>query len=460
MRDTIFISHANPEDNEFAQWLYLRLVRSDYKVWVDMHQLIGGEFFWENIENIIRQETIKFLFILSSSSVRKDGPNNEISVAAGVARDDNLKDFIIPLHLDDYPHSKMPIQIHRINAIQFEKGWAHGLRKLLKKFEKDNIPKNPDSGPQIVTKLWKTYHDSNNGIKSIPEEYLTNWFQIKSLSDLFLHELGRTGIGKIEVNLETLPFPAFQHGSHLVTFADAEDFEESLGFGIKIEKSDTFSIINLLNGKENLPIERREAQNWIKRLFRMSWEKMLKDRKLPTHELSNNKTCFYFTEGLAENNYVSLTEYTFSCKRKKLIGYQTKQSLEGKKYKRYWHFGISTFPILYPTYAFCVRPHVLFSDNKDGKLSSIWENYKRMQKARRSQCKFWWNDDWRDRILATMKWLANGKDAIELPVSTERKIRILSLPVVLDSSVSFDDPVKLVHDVSTDVDKEEYEDDE
>jgi hypothetical protein len=28
-----------------------------------------------------------------------------------------------------------------------------------------------------------------------------------------------------------------------------------------------------------------------------------------------------------------------------------------------------------------------------------------MHSARRRQCKSWWNDEWRDRILAAMTWL-------------------------------------------------------
>lgn len=35
MRDTLFISHATPEDNEFAIWIGSRLEMLGYKVWID-----------------------------------------------------------------------------------------------------------------------------------------------------------------------------------------------------------------------------------------------------------------------------------------------------------------------------------------------------------------------------------------------------------------------------------------
>lgn len=54
MRDTIFIGHATPEDNEFTIWLASRLELLGYKVWIDKKELLGGETFWETIESAIK----------------------------------------------------------------------------------------------------------------------------------------------------------------------------------------------------------------------------------------------------------------------------------------------------------------------------------------------------------------------------------------------------------------------
>ena len=48
---------------------------------------------------------------------------------------------------------------------------------------------------------------------------------------------------------------------------------------------------------------------------------------------------------------------------------------------------------------------------------TIWSSRSAMHRARRSQCKNWWNDDWRDRILASMAWLAQDGDSLGLPLS-------------------------------------------
>lgn len=40
-RDVLFVSHANPEDNDFAQWLTLKLVSLGYHAWSDVTKLLG-----------------------------------------------------------------------------------------------------------------------------------------------------------------------------------------------------------------------------------------------------------------------------------------------------------------------------------------------------------------------------------------------------------------------------------
>ncbi|WP_157801194.1 hypothetical protein [Sphingobium sp. LB126] len=41
-RDVIFLSHAMPEDTEFAVWLGMQLANAGYRVWSEATQLIGA----------------------------------------------------------------------------------------------------------------------------------------------------------------------------------------------------------------------------------------------------------------------------------------------------------------------------------------------------------------------------------------------------------------------------------
>ena len=53
MRDTIFISHATPADNDFSIWIASRLEMLGYKVWIDKEGLLGGERFWATIQKAL-----------------------------------------------------------------------------------------------------------------------------------------------------------------------------------------------------------------------------------------------------------------------------------------------------------------------------------------------------------------------------------------------------------------------
>ncbi|PYV94046.1 MAG: toll/interleukin-1 receptor domain-containing protein, partial [Acidobacteria bacterium] len=41
-RNMLFISHANPEDNDFTRWLALQLAKDGHPIWCDLTELLGG----------------------------------------------------------------------------------------------------------------------------------------------------------------------------------------------------------------------------------------------------------------------------------------------------------------------------------------------------------------------------------------------------------------------------------
>jgi TIR domain len=53
VRNTIFICHASPDDNDFVRWLGTRLTGHGYKVWADLFELKGGSPFWSTIEEAL-----------------------------------------------------------------------------------------------------------------------------------------------------------------------------------------------------------------------------------------------------------------------------------------------------------------------------------------------------------------------------------------------------------------------
>lgn len=457
-RDTIFLSHANPEDNEFTLWLALQLASEGYAVWCDLTKLLGGEVFWDNIEIAIRKGTAKFLYVLSKTSNIKDGPLRELHLAQSVARKSDIPgDFVIPLHIDDLPYSEVTIELTRVNSIVFDKSWARGLKGLLKKLEEDNVPKKTNFSPSAVSSWWRMRYSAEHGIIGQADEHLSNWFPISNLPEtIYYHSLQRTGIGKVEVS-PILPYPAVQDGTSLISFARASDFEGQLGDCLYIDSSKPYSLHELLDGKGPKSFNKHFSE-----ILRLAWEAMIEKRQLPVHLMANQKKCFYFILGTVKNDTIYFDGVSGIQTYRSVVGYKTITNPKTKaKSKRFWHFGVQAKPILYPTPVYVIKTHVLFSN--DGKM--LWDSKRRLAAARRNQCKGWWNDEWRDRILATMSWLAGDEEVVTVLLASDAFLNVPKTPFTFESPVSYLSPKEkstpaIEGDGTSDEDREEDDEDD
>ena len=399
-RTVVFVGHANPEDNTFAQWLSLRLVSLGYQVWSDVTKLLGGEDFWRDIELVIRNGAVKYLYVLSRSSNHKLGALRELRVANATAMSESLRDFVIPLRIDDLPHDEINIEIGRLNVIEFGE-WAPGLKQLCEKLEADAVPRSPFSGAEIVRRWWEREFAADDGVTREPEIHYSNWFPLRLPSCIHRH----SAIGLLESE-PRWAFPTRWHESRLVTFAVAAEVEPGLGT-LRLNRSEEVDITDFLS-KDNP--QRRANRDLVTSLLRDTWEHYALARGLKKFEMAGGRPVFYFDLDALPNPNVSFISIDGTKTHRGLMGYKTRKS----GLKRHWHFAVSAKPAVHPQPMLQVRAHVLFSD--DGR--NIWSSSNAMHRARRSQCKNWWNDDWRDRILASMAWLAEGGESIGLPLSS------------------------------------------
>lgn len=441
-RDTLLLSHANPEDNEFTLWLALQLANEGYRVWCDLTKLLGGEVFWDDIEEAIKTRAVKVLYILSRTSNAKDGPLKELHFAQGVAKKEKLKDFVIPLHIDDLPHGEITIEITRINTVAFAQSWGAGLAKLLEKLEEDKVPKDSKFNRTAVNDWWRTQYSAEQGLRKEPEEYLSNWFPITLPSHIYLHSLSRKSIGVLEVP-ETLPYPAVQDGMFLITFAESSDFQGKLGKEMYIAKAgEPLEVAGLLAEPKST------FGKHLFQLLRLAWEQMLDERKLPVYELANKAKCFYFPKDRVPNDKVFFTGVDGERTYRAMVGYSTRTNpTTGVSVKRLWHYAVQARPLVHPMLAYIFKSHVLFTN--DG--TTIWESKKKLASARRSQCKSWWNDEWRDRTLAAATYLCDGADKITVKLGSKVSLTIPPTPLPFCSPVSYTDPqlLKFIEDEET-----------
>ena len=188
MRNKLFISHATPDDNDSTRWLALKLISLGYDVWCDIFELQKGVDFWKSIEKEIRDNSFKFLLVLSATSNQRQGVLNELATATKVKKQIIDETFIIPLAIDEkLSYDDINIELVRLNAIDFKKSWAKGLQDLLEALEKQQVPKSsPD--PTKSNLLYQQIFLQNKSIIEREEKYISNWFPIsefpKKLSNI------------------------------------------------------------------------------------------------------------------------------------------------------------------------------------------------------------------------------------------------------------------------------------
>lgn len=442
MRDILFISHANPEDNAFTEWLALQLACAGYPVWCDLTRLLGGEDFWSDIETAIRTRAIKFLFVLSRTSNAKLGALKELQVAENVARDDKLDRFILPLAIDDLPPRQANIGVTRLTSLSFSPSWAHGLAQLLKRLEEDRVPKAAGFGPDSVTKWWRTRFSSSMGVRSQPEQLVSNWLPILGPIRLQFHTVHyrpspTLGVGPISLP-GALPWHCVSKAPYLVSLAPASAFVGHLGPFISIQQSTVLELTQTTESARRKFWTEDEERAGVVELLAASWNQMIRTRGLPTYAFSNHALSFYFADASTQENRVTFRALGDGSPRyRQVVGFKTvqKATLGSAPRLRYWHFALEARPILFPSPGFAIKPHLLFSD--DGRV--LWTSKERMHRAGRSQRRNWWNDDWRDRIIGSMAWLAQGGEYVSLPTSADEGLVVSRLPLQFECPLSFDE---------------------
>jgi hypothetical protein len=106
--------------------------------------------------------------------------------------------------------------------------------------------------------------------------------------------------------------------------------------------------------------------------------------------------------------------------------------MSGKFKDLRWHVCPLAKPRIWPELVYRIHVNVVLS--ADGKTPIPGE---KTHRRRRRLTKSWWNDVWRDRLLAAMHFLADGVVAITMEAGNER-LEIATWPLLAAVPVSYE----------------------
>jgi hypothetical protein len=423
-RRVVFISHSNPEDNDFTTWLAARLALAGYEVWSDITKLIGGEVFWKNIEEVIRHHSIKFVSILSASAPKKRGFMKELSVADAIEGHGKLGDFIIPIRIDDIAFSDIPIQIHNKNVIDFTAGWHLGLARVLKKFEHDKVPEFTTVLASSLSEWAKGHLDLERGVKSEAQTLMSNWLRIEELpSTVRISSFTLT-----PQNIEPLQaqWPARLIGSRIISFARRQDFDLPSEFANLRNESEIETEVFLGTGASTLlQLTYNDRSNILTDLLGQAWRSRAKELGLLAYTLASGNQCWFFPAPAGKAERVAYAD---------ALGKTGKRALFGKSEKLgvYWHLALELQPSMGKQHRYSALTHVVFTS--DGK--TLLPSARQQHRLRRSFCKHWWQDRWRDLISAYLAKLSQHAGTLTMAIAPLRAVTVSMTPQTFASPIS------------------------
>jgi TIR domain len=411
-RDVIFISHATPNDNEFVRWLGTRLTGFGYKVWADIFDLAGGTPFWNSIEDALRKRTLKVVFVVSKASCdpNRTGVQNEISVADAVKKSLKDPDFIIPVRIDDIAFSDLPIQIHRLNAIDFTTGWGAKLAELVDTLTKAGVPRAVTDLSAEFDRWRQASVRSDVVVERGEEPLLTSIMSIGRLpEEVSFYEYDGEN-KKFEQALDTVPHPHAMHNRLLVSFAAAHEIQPHLPPDLTVSLRGIASFATFLEGKATDPVgpQRRDANACAVRMLRESFEAHLVSRGLLRYVASAGIVMF-FPKNLLADGRVYYTNAKGKRTYKQVVG-------ESKVLRAHWHLGMRAVVRLGETPTLRLRPYVVFT--RDGKTPL--QDAGEMTKLRRRFCKSWFNHVWRPLWQAFFEFFSSGSESVLIALSEHR----------------------------------------
>lgn len=394
-----------------------------YEVWADVMRLHGGSDWSRDLEEALRQRTIKMLLVCTPVGLDKQGVRNEIEIGAQLARNLNDREFIIPLRLEPY---EAPFRIAQSQYIDFSHSWAAGLAELVDLLV--NVHKVPRRPGQPMDDWLTAQSLGATRLVQRSERLTSNWLIFRRLPRFIYYCEPQSEFPIERFQDRTLHhWPMVPFNSGVLTFAIVNG-NSTLAPDIPARIVRNLRVNTFLNdGWNQLEITPYEARRQFSDLGNQAFESFLQSWGLTSYEGSGGRRAWW-----GNIRTVPLTQIRFDWPQQK--GRRQIIGVSGKR-KMHWHYAINGQVRTSPLRHLRLSARLIFSDNGLDALKDV----KRMHQLRRSFAKSWRNARWRDMLSAFLWWLAGGRSEIELPVS-HRERMVLALP-----TVNFTSPVSVLH---------------
>ena len=439
LRDTLFISHATPEDNEFSIWLASRLEMLGYKTWLDKNYLLGGEHMWQDIQEQIQNHAAKVLFVYSSHinddrGILKEGIQKELYYAESIAKQNSLKDFIIPLNIDPLANFNEFIGANMLTQVIFH-NWAEGLEQLLRKLNQENVPFSKGTINSSLIDWYENRYISKCAIEKRKQDYYSSLWEIKMIPEYFyIYKFysEKTADEVFKINTDSV---IVRQQKNLITFNERLNINSADDLLCKVAYEKVYKIKSCEQKEDNNKIypNYKDCNNALKALLNNCFRKFFLSKGLLTYGLSSKKTAYYFSK---DSENITKVKFTYPLAQNDEKVNKTKGLVGIFDHDKFWHYGMSYYPIFSPVFGVSLKSHLIFTS--DGKTNLF--DVTKQHSYRRKKGKRFFNEEWRDMLLAFLETLKNKNGEINFQVSPRSFLVMEINPCIFSCDFDYIDP--------------------
>jgi hypothetical protein len=424
-RNVVFISKATPGDDEFALWLAPRLEAEGYTVFADILTLEPGTRWRKEITSTLQERGIKMLLCCRNSTLASEGVQEEIGIAADLVKELKDSKFIIPLRLEPF---KKLFGIGELQYVDFVRGWAEGLAKLLDTLKRQKVPR--DTSKIQINPNWEIFRRRGAiPIRNEPERLTSNWLRVIEVPDVIRFAVPRGAVNRFALTdaCPTVGYPASPRDQGLFAFGTLPEIDDMFSGIGRFEVTHEFELMPFIEkGADELHLERRDASNIANAMFRQAWNRFCRERGLLEYQYSND-VGFHVSQAQAKLGQ------RIPWGRQ---GDRRSSMLRNVAKGQVWQFGVSGLPAFWPFPHFKLKSRVLFAPLNGEEAGEPFDDVKKQHRLRRSVCKGWRNKQWHGRILAFIELLSGDSSFITLPLSPSASIVVEAAPLLFTSPVS------------------------
>ncbi len=423
-RTVLFISKATPGDDEFVLWLAPRLEAAGYEVFADILTLEPGARGRKEITETLQGRSIKMLLCGRTTTLDREAVQEEIGIAEDLAKELKDNKFIIPLRLEKY---KKLFGIGELRYVNFERGWAEGLGKLLDALQRQRIPRRKEP---VINPNWEIYR-RRNAILLLkqPERLTSNWLRVTECPDIvrYFEPSGAMDNDAMNAACRRARYPAAAREHGFFAFGNANEINETFEGTGKFRETHAFGLLEFIaDGAPDLELRGKDASSIINGLYRKAWNSFCSER------------------GLLEYIYSSSSGFhvgpTFAKLGQRIPwggqGARRWSMLRNEAKGHVWQFGVTGIPAFWPLHHFKLKSRVIFAPSTPADDGVPYDDKKKQHRLRRSICKGWRNKQWHGRLMALLEMLSGELPFISLALGPSSHLIIDATPMLFTSPVS------------------------